>query len=79
MAGPFGIGVAAGVAAAAGVRFGRRAVIRAKVGTGHPLKHRVLRAVVTDPDFTDAHYDELKHRVLDLAAVPCNRSSRWTR
>jgi hypothetical protein len=37
-----GIGAAAGVVAAAAVTFGRKAAIRAKVGQGHPLKHRVL-------------------------------------
>ena len=42
LAGSIGIGVAAGVATAAGVVFGRRAVASAKVGKGHPLKHRVL-------------------------------------
>ncbi len=41
-AGPIGIGVAAGIAAAAGVAFGRKAVIAARIGKGHPLKHRVL-------------------------------------
>jgi len=42
LAGSAGIGVAAGVAAAAGVMFGRKAVTTAKIGQGHPLKHRVL-------------------------------------
>jgi hypothetical protein len=42
LAGSAGIGVAAGVAAAAGVMFGRKAVTTAKIGRGHPLKHRVL-------------------------------------
>jgi hypothetical protein len=37
-----GIGVAAGVAAAVGVMFGRKAVATAKIGKGHPLRHRVL-------------------------------------
>ncbi len=37
-----GIGAAAGVTAAAAVTFGRQAIIRAKAGKGHPLKHRVL-------------------------------------
>ena len=35
-------GVAAGVMAAAGVMFGRKAATTARVGQGHPLKHRVL-------------------------------------
>ena len=42
LAGSIGIGVAAGVAAAAGVMFGRKAVTTAKIGQGHPLKHRLL-------------------------------------
>ena len=42
LAGPIGIGAAAGAAAAAGVMFGRKAVTAAKIGQGHPLKHRLL-------------------------------------
>lgn len=42
LAGSAGIGVAAGVAAAIGVLFSRKAVATAKIGEGHPLKHRVL-------------------------------------
>jgi hypothetical protein len=42
LAGSIGIGVAAGVAAAVGVMFGRKAATTAKVGKGHPLKHRAL-------------------------------------
>jgi hypothetical protein len=42
LAGSIGIGVAAGVATAAGVMFGRKAVTTAKIGNGHPLKNRVL-------------------------------------
>jgi hypothetical protein len=41
-AGSIGIGVAAGVAAAASVMLGRKAVATVKIGQGHPLKHRVL-------------------------------------
>jgi Protein of unknown function (DUF1264) len=41
-AGSIGIGFAAGLATAAGVMFGRKAVMTAKIGKGHPLKHRVL-------------------------------------
>jgi hypothetical protein len=41
-AGAAGIGVVTGIATAAGVIFGRKAVIAAKVGQGHPLKHRLL-------------------------------------
>ncbi len=37
-----GVGVAAGVTAAVGVMLGRKAVTVARVGAGHPLKHRVL-------------------------------------
>lgn len=37
-----GIGVAAGVTAAAGLRLGRKAATIGKIGTGHPLKHRAL-------------------------------------
>ncbi len=37
-----GIGVAAGVTAAAGLRFCRKAATLGKVGKGHPLKHRAL-------------------------------------
>jgi uncharacterized protein DUF1264 len=37
-----GIGAAAGMAAAAGVRFGRKVMATARTGKGHPLKHRVL-------------------------------------
>ena len=40
--GSIGLGVAAGVAAAAGVLLGRKAVTTASVGQGHPLKHRIL-------------------------------------
>ena len=36
-----GIGIAAGAAAAAGVMVGRKAAT-ARIGTGHPLKHRLL-------------------------------------
>jgi hypothetical protein len=36
------IGAAAGVATAAGVMFGRKAMTTAKISRGHPLKHRVL-------------------------------------
>ena len=42
LAGPVGIGFAAGVMTAAGALVGRKALTTAKVGTGHPLKHRVL-------------------------------------
>jgi len=42
--GSIGLGVAAGVAAAAGVMLGRKAVTTAQVGQGHPLKHRLLDA-----------------------------------
>ena len=41
LAGPIGFG-AAGAAAAVGVMFGRKAVTAAKIGQGHPLKHRLL-------------------------------------
>jgi hypothetical protein len=40
--GSIGVGVAAGVAVAAGVMFGRKAITTARVSRGHPLKHRVL-------------------------------------
>jgi hypothetical protein len=39
-----GIGAAAGLATALGAMAGRKAVTNAKVGKGHPLKHRVLDA-----------------------------------
>ena len=42
LAGSIGIGAATGVATAAGVLFGRKAVTQAQIGQGHPLKHRVL-------------------------------------
>jgi hypothetical protein len=42
LAGTTGIGVAAGVAAAVGVMFGRKAATTVKIGKGHLLKHRVL-------------------------------------
>jgi hypothetical protein len=42
LAGSVGIGFAAGIAAAAGVMLGRKAAVTAKIGQGHPLKHRVL-------------------------------------
>ena len=42
LAGSIGIGAAAGIAAAACVMFGRKAVTTAKIGKGHPLKHRVF-------------------------------------
>lgn len=40
--GSIGIGMAAGVVAAAGMMFGRKAIAAARVGRGHSLKHRVL-------------------------------------
>jgi hypothetical protein len=42
LAGTVSIGFAAGVATAAGVMFGRRAVTTARIGKGQPVKHRVL-------------------------------------
>jgi Protein of unknown function (DUF1264) len=42
LAGSIGIGVAAGIVTAAGVMLGRKTVTTARVGKGHPLKHRVL-------------------------------------
>src|SRR5580658_2524153 len=42
LAASIGIGVAAGVATAVAVMSGRKAAIAAKIGKGHPLKHRVL-------------------------------------
>jgi hypothetical protein len=41
LARPIGFG-AAGAATAAGVMFGRKAMTAAKIGQGHPLKHRLL-------------------------------------
>ena len=41
-AGSIGIGVVSGIVTAAGVMFGRKALTTAKIGKGHPLKHRVL-------------------------------------
>jgi len=41
LAGPVGSG-AAGAAAAAGVMSGRQAVTAARIGRGHPLRHRLL-------------------------------------
>lgn len=38
----FAWGLAAGLSAAAGMLLGRKAVAQAKVGQGHPLKHRAL-------------------------------------
>ena len=40
--GSFGLGAGAGIATAAGVMLGRKAMVSAKVGKGHPVKHRVL-------------------------------------
>ena len=40
--GSVGMGLAAGMAASAGLLLGRRAVSLASVGQGHPLKHRLL-------------------------------------
>ena len=40
--GTVGIGVATGLVAAAGLLLGRKAVATARIGQGHPLKHRVL-------------------------------------
>jgi hypothetical protein len=37
-----GIGVGTGIAAAVGVMVGRKAATTAKIGEGHPLKHRAL-------------------------------------
>ena len=42
LAGTVAIGAAAGVTAAASVLFGRKVAATAKVGKGHPLKHRAL-------------------------------------
>jgi len=42
--GPIGLGVVAGLASAAGLLLGRKVVTTARVGAGHPLKHRVLDA-----------------------------------
>src|ERR1044071_4609179 len=42
LARPIGIGVVAGMAAAAGVRLGRKVMATARTGQGHPLKQRVL-------------------------------------
>ena len=42
--GAIGLGVAAGLTAAAGLLFGRKVMAAARVGKGHPLKHRVLDA-----------------------------------
>jgi hypothetical protein len=42
LAGSVGIGVATGIVTAAGVMFGRKVATSAKVGKGHPVKHRVL-------------------------------------
>ncbi|MEA3252698.1 MAG: OBAP family protein [Pseudomonadota bacterium] len=41
-AGAVGLGLVAGVAAAAGVLLGRKATTSARLGKGHPLKHRML-------------------------------------
>lgn len=38
----FGWGLAAGIAAATGTLIGRKAVMQARVGRGHSLKHRAL-------------------------------------
>ncbi|WP_132421072.1 OBAP family protein [Pseudonocardia endophytica] len=40
--GSFGTGLVAGIAAAAGLALGRKAVSATTVGRGHPLKHRAL-------------------------------------
>lgn len=40
--GAVGVGVLAGAATALGLTLGRKAVATAKIGRGHPLKHRVL-------------------------------------
>jgi Protein of unknown function (DUF1264) len=42
--GSIGLGVIAGMAAAACVLLGRKAVATASIGQGHPLKHRILDA-----------------------------------
>lgn len=42
LAGTIGLGAVSGVAAAVGVLFGRKAVTTAKIGKGHPPKHRAL-------------------------------------
>jgi Protein of unknown function (DUF1264) len=53
LAGSIGVGAAAGVAAAASVLLGRRAAVQAKIGKGHPLKHRLLdlAAGATQPKY----------------------------
>lgn len=45
MATSLGVGVAAGLATAAGVLVGRKAAMTTKIGDGHPLKHRLLDVV----------------------------------
>jgi hypothetical protein len=40
--GSIGLGVAAGLAAATGLLLGRKVTSSARIGRGHPLKHRVL-------------------------------------
>jgi len=42
LAGSIGIGAAAGIATSAGVVISRKVATAARIGTGHPLKHRVL-------------------------------------
>ena len=42
--GCMGLGIAAGAAVAAGMLLGRRGLTMARVGRGHPLKHRLLDA-----------------------------------
>jgi uncharacterized protein DUF1264 len=42
LAGAIGVGAAAGIAAAGGAILGRKAATNAKVGQGHPFRHRAL-------------------------------------
>ena len=42
LAGSIGIGAAVGATAAAGLLLGRKAVAAARIGKGHPLRHRLL-------------------------------------
>jgi hypothetical protein len=42
--GSVGLGIAAGLATAAGLLLGRKGMTTARVGQGHPLKHRLLDA-----------------------------------
>ena len=69
----FGWGLAAGIGAAMGVLVGRKALVQAKVGRGHSMKHRALdlAASVMQPKYPR------RPRLYRLPGIPrCGRVIR---